>query len=511
MTALAFPLCLLAVLAPLGAGRFIGRMYDGRAARVAAAVTAASVLALAIALCALQRTMGADGRLVDPWLLALWGEARPALGVDSLSAPLLVLVSVIALITITAWPRHLLTPRALGTLLINKGLLIGLLTSLDFGLLTLFWILATVPALIELKRTQTTSTTSALSRTWVVLLVVTALPMLGATAALFWAGWTQGAAAPLHLTDLIAHGLQGRPGLIAGTLIALAVILRGALLPAHGWVTQSFEQGPSGTLLLFWVTQPGAYLLARVLIPLFASSSSVGPFRPDVLAVLALCTAIYAALLGLAQTDMKRVIGCLATSYGSIVIVGLLSRHVDGISGGLVLWLSLGLALTGLAFTTVALEARTGTTDMRRLGGLSRTLPRLTACFLVFGLAAVGLPGMLGFVAEDLLLHGVLESYPSIAATLLIATVLNGINVMRVYTHVFVGEPPALAVKVPRDREMRRRERVAAVAIVGLLLVLGLIPQAVVSLRSDAAAQMAGQVTTNSKARIMRLSRTHSR
>jgi NADH-quinone oxidoreductase subunit M len=497
MTPLAFPLCLLAILAPLGAGRLIGRMYDARTARVAAAVTAASVLALTVALCILQRTMGANGRLVDPWLLALWGDARPALGVDSLSGPLLVLVSIISLITITAWPRHLVTPRALGMILITQGLLIGLLTSLDFGLLTAFWILSTVPALIELRRMQTTSTTSLLSRTWTILLVVTALPMLGATAALSWAGWAQGAAAPLHLTDLIAHGLQGRAGLIAGTLVGLAVILRGALLPAHGWVTQSFEHGPSGTLLLFWATQPGAYLLARVLIPLFSSSSSAGPFRPEVLAALGLCTAIYAALLGLAQTDMKRVVGCLATSYGSIVIVGLLSRNTDGISGGLVLWLSLGLALTGLALTTVALEARTGTTDMRRLGGLSRTLPRLTACFLVFGLAAVGLPGMLGFVAEDMLLHGLLESYPSIAATLLVATVLNGINVMRVYTHVFVGEPPPLAIKVPRGREMRRRERVAAVALVGLLLVLGLIPQAIVSLRSDAAVEIAGHATTN--------------
>ena len=364
-------------------------------------------------------------------------------------------------------------------------------------MLTLFWILSTLPALIEIRRMQATSTATILSRTWTILLILTALSMLGATGTLGWAGWTQGAAAPLDLADLIAHGLRGRPGMIAGTLIGLAVILRGALLPAHGWVRQSFEHGPSGTLLLFWATQPGAYLLARVLIPLFSSSSNAGPFRPGVLAVVGLCTAIYAALLGLAQTDMKRVVGCLAASYSNIVIVGLLSRNIDGISGGLVLWLSVGLALTGLAFTTVALEARTGTTDMRRLGGLSRTLPRLTACFLVFGLAAVGLPGMLGFVAEDLLLHGVLESYPSIAAALLVATVLNGINVMRVYTHVFVGEPAPLAVKVPRGREMRRRERVAAVALVGLLLVLGLIPQAVVSLRSDAAVEMGGHTASN--------------
>lgn len=489
MTVLEFPLCLLAILAPLGTGHIIGRTLDARMARIAATAMAASVLGLAITLCVLQR--GAGGYLVDPWQIALWGDARPALGVDALSAPLLMFVSLIALITVAAWPRHLATPRALGTILVTEGLLIALLTALDLGLLTGFWILAAVPALVEL-RSLPGAGTSQLRRVWTILLVVTALPMLGATIVLAWAGANQGAGAPLHLADLLAHGLHGRVGMIVGVLVGLAVILRSALLPAHGWVPQAFEHGPSGTMLLFWTAQPGAYLLARVLIPLFASSSSAGPFHPQVLAALGLCTAVYAALLGLAQADLKRMIGCLATSYGGIVVVGLASMNVDGISGGLVLWMSLGLATTGLALTSVALEARTGTTDMRRLGGLSRTLPRLAACFLVFGLAAVGLPGMLGFVAEDLLLHGVLESYPLIAAALLAATVLNGVNVMRVYTRVFVGEPPPLAVKVPRGREMRARERLATVGIVGLLLVLGLTPQIIVSLRSDAAVDMAG-------------------
>jgi NADH-quinone oxidoreductase subunit M len=495
MTRLALPLCLLAILAPLGAGLLVARVRDLRAARALAAVAATLVFGLMIALLFLARSADASGYLVDPWQLSLGGSARPVLGVDSLSAPVMALISLISVITVVAWPRHMTTQRSLNSLLVTHGLVNGLLTSMNLGVFTIFWMASTVPGMLEARSARSADGASRPRRAWVILLIATALPLFAATSVLLWARLSAGADAPLHLPDLVAEGLTGRPGLAVGMLMGLAVFTRSALVPVHGWVSQSFEHGPSGTLLLFWATQPGAYLMARVLLPLFSSVSMGVPVRP-LLALLGLFTAVYAALLGLAQTDLKRVVGFLAVSYGGIVLVGLASTHVDGIGGGLVLWLSLGLTMTGLAMTTVAVESRTGTTDIRRLGGLSRSLPRLTACFLIFGMAAVGLPGMLGFVAEDLLVHGVVESYPWIAAALLVATVLNGINVMRTYTRVFVGEPPASAVRVPRGREMRRRERLAAVALVGLLLALGLAPQSIVSLRADAAVDLSQHAHT---------------
>jgi len=494
MTRLSLPLCLLAVLVPLGAGLLVGRLRDLRTARVIAAVAATLVFGLMVALSILMRNAGASGYLVDPWQLSLWGSARPVLGVDSLSAPVMALIAFIGVIAMVAWPRHMTTQRSLSALLVTHGLVNGLLTSLDLGFFTILWIASTVPALLEARGARSADGSSRPKRAWAILLVATAVPLLAATAVLLWARLSAGVAAPLHLPDLVAEGLTGRPGLVVGLLMGLAVFTRSALVPVHGWVSQSFENGPSGTLLLFWATQPGAYLMARVLLPVFSSASMGVPLRP-LLALLGLFTAVYAALLGLAQTDLKRVVGFLAVSYGGAVLVGLASTHVDGIGGGLVLWLSLGLALTGLAMTTVAVDARTGTTDMRRLGGLSRSLPRLSVCFLIFGMAAVGLPGMLGFVAEDLLIHGVVESYPWIAAALLVATVLNGINVMRAFTRVFLGEAPATAVRVPRGREMRQRERLAAVALVGLLLALGLMPQTIVSLRADAAVDLSGHLS----------------
>lgn len=487
MTTLPLPLCAALVAGPVATGLLVRRVRDHHRARLLAGAAAAGFLAVALALAALLRLAGARGLVVDPWALPGWGGGRPALGVDALSAPVLALLALITAITILAWPRRMTRPRTLAALLVAEGLVAGMLTALDLGLIVLFWIAASGLALVEIRRGRRTGPRRTLAHTWAALLLAAALCLLAAAVVVQVSGIRAGVDAPLHIPALLARGAGDTTGLVALALIGVAVVLRGAVVPVHGWVPLAFEHGPPGAVLLFWAAQPGAYMFARVLAPL---SPGGDPARV-LLAVLGLVTAVYAALLALAQTDLRRLVGFLATSHGGILLIGLATTNAEGIAGGTMLWLSASTAVTGLALITIALETRTGTTDMRRLGGLSRTLPRLAVCFLIFGLAAVGMPGMLGFVAEDMLFHGVLASYPLVAAVLLVATVLNGITVMRAYTRVFLGEPPPTGVVVPRGRELRPRERLAAAILAGLLLVLGLRPGALVSFQAGAADALA--------------------
>lgn len=497
----------LAILLPFAGGLVIARMQDLSRARAWAAGVAGVVLALVVAttvwLPGPPGTADAGpGAVIDhppalalspalsPALaLAMPGAARAALAVDALSAPLLLLLAIITLATIIARPRRCAEPYTLGALLMTEAMLIGLLTAMDFGLLTVFWIASAVPALFELRRRQRSGSPNPLRRTWAVFLLAGALPLLAASVLLAVQGWLAPAATALPVGS--GTGIE----IAAGVLIALAVFLRSAAVPVHGWVPVAFEHGPPGMVSLLWAAQPGAYLLARVLLPALEvgalGPAGAAPIR-IILAALGVCTALYAALVGLAQTDLKRMLGFVATSHGGVLLVGLASTSVEGVGGALVLWLSSGAAITGLALVAVAVEARTGTTDMRALGGLSRPLPRLCTAFLVFGLAAVGLPGMLGFVAEDMLVHGVLASHPVVASVLLIATIFNSITVMRAYTRAFLGPTAPFGVRVPEGRDLRPRERLAVLVLAGMLLGLGLAPRALVGLHAPAAASLAG-------------------
>jgi NADH-quinone oxidoreductase subunit M len=487
MIALPFPLMALAIVIPAVYGLIIARMRDEVVARRHATIAATAVLALVAAVVIAFRARGA-AIVVDAWTVSLPGVSHPLLGVDSLSAPLLPLVALIALATVIARPRRIAAPHTLGALLMTEALVIGLLTALHLGLLALFWIASAVPALIEARRRQALGAQGPLTRTWALFLLLGALPLVAGTVVLLIDGVRAGVS--LHLADLVERGLHTHIEIAAGLLIGLAVLLRSAVVPVHSWLPMSFEHGPPGMVSLLWATQPSAYLLARVLMPIFPDAAE--PFRV-ILAALGLFTAVYAALVGLAQTDLKRIVGLLATSYGGIVLIGLSSSHADGIAGGLMLWISAGVAITGLSLVVVAVEARTGTTDIRRLGGLAHTMPRAAMVFAVFGLAAVGLPGMLGFVGEDMLIHGVLESYPAVAALLLVAGVFNGITVMRAFARAFLGQAVPWGVKVPPGRDLRPRERVAVIVLAAILAVFGLMPGPLVSARSQAAVDLAAE------------------
>src|SRR5690606_14266844 len=126
-----------------------------------------------------------------------------------------------------------------------------------------------------------------------------------------------------------------------------------------------------------------------------------------------------------------------------------------GQAGALLLWLSVGLALTGLMLAAAAVEARCGRLDLKGSAGLAARTPILARAFLLLGLAGVGLPGTLGFVSEDLLFHGVLEAFPQVGVLIVVATAMNGFNVLRLYFAVFHGPPraaPPVGDALPRER-----------------------------------------------------------
>jgi NADH:ubiquinone oxidoreductase subunit 4 (subunit M) len=93
--------------------------------------------------------------------------------------------------------------------------------------------------------------------------------------------------------------------------------------------------------------------------------------------------------------------------------------------------------------------------------------------FLVSGLALVGLPGTLGYLAEDLLFHGALESAPVIGLALHMATALNAIHLFRLFSRLFLGRLGSEIAVVP---DALARERLPLTCCILFLVVAGLIP-----------------------------------
>jgi len=250
------------------------------------------------------------------------------------------------------------------------------------------------------------------------------------------------------------------------------VMIRKGIVPLHSWLPELFARAPLPLSVLFNAPQIGAWVAVRL----------VAPHAPlwvlEVISLASLLTAVHGAGMALVQMDPRRVLGWLFLSQSALILVGLGSQAAIAQAGGLAMWMSSGLALAGFGMTIAALEARRGPLSLREFAGGYERKPLLAVCFLVLGLASVGFPGTLGFVAQEALVHGVVNDFPYFGFAILIASMLNGITVLRTYFVLFCGRVDPSRV----TQGLRRREQVAFVALVALLVTGGLFPGLVLRL-----------------------------
>ncbi len=269
-----------------------------------------------------------------------------------------------------------------------------------------------------------------------------------------------------------------------------AVILRKGLFPAHSWVVTAFERGPLLPLTLLLNGHLGAFLVARVVLPLLPDEAHA--YWP-VFSTLSLLTAAYVALIGLVERKPRRLFALVAISQSAFLLAGLESYSAIGVAGALVLWQVVAVSTTMLAAVYAGLEARLGTAlEKDGFLGLAMGAPRLAVFFAVGGLALVGLPLTLGFPAEDLLLQGTLATNPYLGVVLPVVTAINAFSIVRLFARLFLGQPVVAAHNVA---DALRRERWVLTAALLFLVLGGLFPAQTMRLPAVAAERLVRAVS----------------
>lgn len=481
MSTFDLPLCTAAILVPLFGAIAIRRVVHRDHARGWSVLVACLTLAITVAAALVVYAAPEHPFFADPWRLGLSGASRPMLGVDGLSAALSVFVALVTIVTLVATPRGVLDSRAASAVLLGQATTLLAFHALDGWLFVLGWTASSIPAFTEIRRAAQPKDVRSSTRIYAIYLFGSAVLLGIATALLARLGASAGMDAPLHLPALASAVLPRAGAWPVIVLFALAILLREGIVPFHSWVPALFERVPPVVLIPTVVPQLGAYLLVRIAIPAFPGMMHAA--LPSV-ADLALFTAIYGAFVGLAQRDLHRAVGSLVMSQSALVFVGLECDNVEGVAGGLILWITVGLAMTGLMLAVAAIDARVGPRQLRTFTGLASRAPWLAALFLILGMANVWLPGTLGFVGEDMLVHGVLATYPGVGIAVIFASAINGFSVLRAFSYVFLGPPPP---NLPQVGSLLPRERVALVGVVVLLAIGGIFPGPAVAVRAWAA------------------------
>jgi NADH-quinone oxidoreductase subunit M len=403
-------------------------------------------------------------------------RARWHLELDGLSAPFLPLAAAIAAGVLLAAPRVELGKASVQSVLVATGCAAGVYCAEDLLLLASFWIAGLVPATVALHQSPNATVRRKLARMYDGYFVLGSIPIVLAVLVVGVSRASAGAALPFDLSEPtpIPHAY----GPLVFFLISWALLTRKAVAPLHSWLPVMIERGPVGLAVLTAGTHLAAFLALRVLVPLVPEASR--QWLP-VLSLIALASAVLQALMALGQRDLRRAVGFVITSQLALVLVGLGARGAEGLHGSMLQMLSIGLVSLGQVLAVAWISARTSTTDLRRLGGLAAQFPKIAWVFFLLGLASVGAPGTIAWVAEDLILHALLVRHPFVAAALLAVTVLNGVTILRVFFQAFFGESK-MAIDA-RVSDLRPREWVVGYAVIAAIAALGIAPQALIELR----------------------------
>jgi NADH-quinone oxidoreductase subunit M len=233
----------------------------------------------------------------------------------------------------------------------------------------------------------------------------------------------------------------------------------------------AYTAAPIPVMVVFagLVSKLGAYGFIRFNLALFPDAShSIGGF----IAVLATIGILYGAFMALIQTDLKRLVAYASMSHLGFIGLGIFTGTLLGVEGALVQMINHGVTIAALFLIVGMIERRAGTRDRALLRGLAAVAPVFAALFLIVSLAALGLPGLNGFVGEFFIMLGAWSSFLPLAVAAGFGVILAAWYVLRFYQGSFQGVPVEPAV----FREMRLADRAALAPLIALMVVIGVSP-----------------------------------
>src|SRR4030043_74129 len=319
------------------------------------------------------------------------------LGVDGISVLFVLLSTLTAILCVLISWNSIKTKvkKFYIAILLTTSFMIGVFCSLDFFLFYLFWEAMLIPMFLIVGVWGGPNRIYAAIKFFLFTLIGSVLMLVGIIVLYLYAGKTFDI---LELTTK-TYPYTMQVWLFWAFFSAFAVKV--PMFPVHTWLPDAHTEAPTaGSVILAAILiKMGAYGFLRFSIPLFPEATKAMVPAMLTLSVIAI---IYAGLVCLIQKDLKRLIAYSSVSHMGFITLGIFALNSQGIEGGILQMINQGV-VTGALFMCVGIiYDRTHTRKIADYGGLATHMPTYAGFFMVFTLAAVGLPGTNGFIGEFL-------------------------------------------------------------------------------------------------------------
>lgn len=316
-------------------------------------------------------------------------------------------------------------------------------------------------------------------------------------------GLLYGLLGTLNMADIAGKVAAADPPALAGigALLLLAFSMKAAAFPVNAWLPASYHAPPPAisALLAGLLTKVGVYALLRSLGMLMPAARDL---LDPAIALIAIGTLVLGPLGAIAETNLRRALGFLLIGGIGATMAGLGLGNLGGMAGAVSYTLHAMLTMTALYMLAGLIEAMTGATDSRQMGGLYAAASLPSVVFFGLMLAVAGVPPFLGFWPKLMLIDGGFARWQfgadPWALALWLAVLANALLSLiagaRLWAHIFwrqgregeTSESPHPELR-PLSRSERQQGLGPTLVLAAIVLAMGLFPEPLLALAREGA------------------------
>ena len=451
----------------------------------------ASIVELVIALFALSQFVPENGTQLEvmyEWIPSLGMTFH--VGIDGISMVMVLLTTFLVPLIIassfnSSINNKIESPAAFYTLIILMEMaLIGVFVALDGFLFYVYWELALIP-IYFICLLWGGKGSARITVKFFVYTLAGSLLMLAAFIYLYLH------TAGVHSFDMLAlyeaaQGLSMTEQSYIFWAIFLAFAIKMPLFPLHTWQPDTYTISPAnGTMLLSGIMlKMGTFGAIRWLIAMVPQAANEWMYHAILLAVIGI---LYASSIAIIQKDFKRLIAYSSIAHVGLIAAGTFSLTEQGLQGAMIQMVSHGVNVVGLFFIIDIIETRTGTRELKALGGIRNVNPQFSVFFLIILLGSVALPLTNGFVGEFLLLVGLYQYNAVIAGFAGVSVILGAVYMLRSYQAVMLGETNSITSGFG---DLEKSEKAVLFIICAAIIVFGVYPKPLMDISAPAIHQL---------------------